>query len=201
MLIAKQILQHYNYHLHIRVVYICLALACLFSSCNPFDTKSKAKQTQWKTYVKKGAFTFEYPDYMERDSLLSPEATVAFSNKAKEMYLIIIHETRDTFRRLGYDSVNLDTYIQLVEANMDTSLVLKMLSRKHAKVNKLNAIEMMIENDLTRENKGVPVISLLKKMMIEGEKGFFQIYVWCLKEDFEKNKKDFDKIISSFREL
>jgi hypothetical protein len=184
-----------------RIFYTCLALACLFNSCNSFDKKWKTKDTQWKTYEKKGAFVFQYPDYMEKDSLLSPEATVAFSKRSKEVYLIVIHETRDTFKSYGYDSMSLEDYMDLVGTNTDTSLVLKVLSKKKGKVNKLNAIEMLIENDLTQENKGIPVISLLKKIVIEGKRGFFQIYVWCLKEDFEENKKDFDKIISSFREL
>jgi hypothetical protein len=184
-----------------RLFYTCLALACLFNSCNPFDKKGKTKDAEWKTYVKKGTFVFQYPDYLEQDSLLSPEATIAFDNKRKEVYLIVIHESREAFANYGYDNMNLDDYMRLVESGMDTNLVLKVLSRKNAKVNKLDAVEILIENDLTKENKGRPVISLMKKIAIEGKKGFFQIYVWCLKEDFEDNKADFDKIIGSFREL
>jgi hypothetical protein len=56
-----------------------------------------------------------------------------------------------------------------------------------------------IETEITQGDK--KIISKGKKAILEGKNGFYQVYVWTLKEDFKKYEPDFDRIIGSFKEL
>jgi len=185
-----------------RLYFILVSVLILLSGCDAFTPKGEShKEVKWLNYAIKDAFAMQYPSYLSKDDSLSPKATMAFCDKTKGVFCMVIYESRDTLAFSGYDSVSLSDYIGLLKQNEDSGLKLKLLSEKKAKVNGLNAVDYFIENDLTAENNGIPMSSLLKKVVIEGDKGFFQIYVWCVSEDFEYYKNDFNKMISSFREI
>ncbi len=177
---------------------LLMPLLALVSACNFLGEK---KEVQWSTFVKKNAFTIQFPSYLQKDSALSPEAAMAYDNKYKEFYCIVIHEPKDTFAALGYADLSLDAYVDLVKQGRDSTLNLKTLSETKTKVNGLEAIEIKMENRLQPEGSKWPVTCLMRQLLINGKDGFFQIYVWGLDKDNEKNTPDFNRIISSFREI
>jgi hypothetical protein len=180
---------------------LLIGLTCMLIACNRLDQKFNRQKVKWNTYVKKDAFGIQYPDFLIRDTSLAAFATVAFDNKTLNFFVMVVEETKDTLRSYGYWDISLEEYKELVKLGSDSTAILNLLSEKKAKVNGLNAIELAIEQDLTAVNNGVKTFTHFKKLVVEGKRGFYQICIWCLKQDYDKYKKDFDGIVKSFKEL
>jgi inorganic pyrophosphatase/exopolyphosphatase len=97
--------------------------------------------------------------------------------------------------------MSLEDYVLILKNNQDalTELPTKTLLQKEIKVNGMKGEILEIETEITQGDK--KIISKGKKAILEGKNGFYQVYVWTLKEDFKKYEPDFDRIIGSFKEL
>jgi hypothetical protein len=171
---------------------ICLSL--FLNACQPKDTK-------WLVFQNK-AYHIKYPDFLTSDSNINSMASMSYNNPKKEFYCLVIDEHKDTLADYGYEDMTLDDYILIVKENHENlDLPFKILKEKNVNINGLNGFLMETEVDLTTTNNGKPSFTKGHQVVIEGKHGFYQIYVWCLKNDFEKNLPLISQIIGSFKEL
>jgi hypothetical protein len=158
-------------------------------------------KTEWKTFTASNKYKVEYPSFLSPDSTLSTEASMSYSNQKKEFYCLVLDEHKDTLIQYGYEDMSLEDYVLILKNNQDalTELPTKTLLQKEIKVNGMKGEILEIETEIKLGDK--KTYSQGKKAILEGKNGFYQVYVWTLKEDFKKYEPDFDRIIGSFKEL
>ena len=156
----------------------------------------------WKTYIEQGSFGFQYPAYLSEHNSLSPSAAVSLQSREKAIFMCVVRETRDTFRKLGYDTMNLSGYMDLVKLSRENKESWYLpIRERNAKVNGLHAVEMYCEPENAILTNGVSDSCSMKLLIIEGRKGFFQVCIWCRKSDYDLYTGEFDRIIRSFKEI
>jgi hypothetical protein len=171
-----------------------LTSTLIISACNQLETK-------WKTFTASNKYTVEYPSFLSPDNTLTTEASMSYSNQKKEFYCLVLDEHKDTLSLYGYEDMSLEDYVLILKNNQDalTELPTKTLLQKEIKVNGMKGEILEIETEITQGDK--KTVSKGKKAILEGKNGFYQVYIWTLKEDFKKYEPDFDRIIGSFKEL
>ncbi|MDP2174825.1 MAG: hypothetical protein Q8K70_02830 [Bacteroidota bacterium] len=176
-------------------------LYSLLISLVVFSNACNLKETKWLVFQNE-SFKIEYPDFLESDSTLNAMARMSYNNKIKEFYCLVIDEHKDTLAEFGFEDMTLDDYILIVKENHENlDLPFKILKQKNVIINGLNGFLMETEVDLTTTNNNKPTFTRGHQVVIEGKKGFYQIYVWCLKKDFDNNLPQINRIIGSFKEL
>jgi hypothetical protein len=176
-------------------------LILTFLACNPGKINTENTEVKWKTFIEENCFGLQYPDFLYQDTAWAPQADAAFGNSLKGFYLIVFQQTKDTLVALGYDNIQLSAYTELVKQLHDTASGVEIVKERMAKVNGMNAVEMIIEQSTYDSTLGKWIDTRMKKLIIEGEKNYFQLCVWCERRNYEDYTNQFNKIISSFREL
>jgi hypothetical protein len=166
----------------------------IFASCSKTDYK-------WLSF-KNENYQITYPDFLKSDSNINPLASMSYINAEKEFYCLVLDENKDTLANYGYEDMTLDDYVLIVKENHEIlNLPYKILNETSQKVGNLNGFLIETEVDLSSTNNGKTTFTRGLQMVLEGKKGFYQVYVWCMAVDFEKNKPIMTQIINSFKEL
>ncbi len=173
---------------------IAVLLLFLLISCGD---KPEGTQT-----VKGPTYSLEVPASMTKTTTLNTEASLQYMNGSKELYVIVIDETKaemqaaiDIDPAYAVYSNDLQGYYSLLTENIKNALSIDSLPEpKDTKINGLNA--KIVEVDGYMENQHI----YWKFAFIEGKKQYYQIMAWTLADRKEKHEAAMQDMIASFRE-
>lgn len=151
-------------------------------------------------------YSMKLPDYLEEGSDLNDEASLQYQNLAKEVYVIVIDESKqdfiDVFKQLGeYDSTKsaCDNYataqMKSIEGNMET-----VTSKSTLRTNKINGCDARIA-DVTGTQSGIDDSMGFTVAFLEGKDNLYMVMTWTFEKDKDKYQDDMDGMINSFKEL
>lgn len=149
-----------------------------------------------------GKYALTVPESMKQAKGLNEDASLQYQDASKEMYVIVIDETKKSFDSIIsayslYDvyKPDLEGYSQLVINGIDPSVTIDTTSGfQDTKINGLNARRTTIEGS----SSGFGIY--WKFAFLEGKKNFYQVMAWTTKDRKEKNEKQMEDIITSFKE-
>lgn len=156
-----------------------------------------------KNYTAKGpGFTLQVPESMSKTSQLNDEASLQYQSILKNMFVIVIDESKDDMQA-AIDSPpeyavynnDLEGYYGLVSTNLKATLSRNDLPKPvDTKINGLPAKILDVEGFIEDED-----ISW-KFAFIQGKKTYYQVVAWTSTDQKEDNEKAMNEIVNSFRE-
>lgn len=158
----------------------------------------------WKTDNTSGFYEIDVPEHMEVTNELNDEATSQFEwvheegGTLKEHYLIVLMETKEEIESydLGFDLDAL-TYAELSIQNLQGGLDTYNVITKEPKIETVNGMDCV---KYEMEGAFLDVSVFYKLGVFEGEKAFYQVLTWTLKDQKDEFAPQMDKIIASFKE-
>jgi hypothetical protein len=189
----------------------------MFSSCGGMMGKGGTDSASMKEALEKaiannrevtvasGGYKVSIPNEMVSTTELNDDASLQYQNTSKELYIIVIDESKTDFIKTFSDPEmgQYDDKITPVE-NYRTfqlnSLTSNMTTRatpvvKKAKINGLDA-EIA---DWTASVPGIPVDIYYRVAFVEGTKNLYMVMTWTLASDKTTNSDQMDQMIQSFK--
>ncbi len=121
---------------------------------------------------------------------LSEDSNISIINKAKDMYLIIIPDSKKYFT----DDMTLDNYYSLVLENMEVSLTdSKSTNQLNNPLENYNSIQSELFGEISKIKLGYSITA------VETEDSYYQIIAWTSKPTFLKYKDELSNIINTFK--
>lgn len=176
----------------LRCVLIVFLCSATFVSC---DQKTK-------TITIEGNYELDVPVKYAEVNDLNPEASLQYQNSRKNIFVIVIDETKETVATAltknnltdRYDN-SLKGYSELITDGMDNTIAIK---------DKPEFNDIIIDNLKARELSFEGIASgnhvYWKLAFIEGKKRFYQVMVWTEAAEQKKHEREMQAIINSFRE-
>lgn len=172
----------------------------LFLSLTLFFACDKAAETQ--TVKIGGRYQIDLPAQMEEAKGLNKDASLQYQNPVKELYAIVIDESKSALEESIFDNNLEDTYTndltgytKLVTENIrNNAAISKLPPLLPAKINNLHAFML----DITGSMNGLKIY--WKIAYIEGKNRYYQVMVWTLAENREKYEPVMAAAINSFKE-
>jgi hypothetical protein len=158
-----------------------LVSAFLFVSCSDHN---------WTNAMVNNTYSLQIPAYLET-GVFYPEASLQYKNEEREIYLVVIDESKAQFKEYGLD-YDLRTYFNVTARKIDS-------------VSQPKVETMIIHTDsaltatLTGTVNNTPVSYQI--LCLESKTRFYKLVIWMRAQDREKYSADVDKIIRSFKEL
>jgi len=151
-------------------------------------------------------YSMMIPEYLSRDTTLNDEASLQYSNYTKEMYIVVIDESKkdfkDVFLALGdYDTTKtvLQNYtraqMESIRANMQAITKESPLRYLRTGSGKAHV------HDVTGTQEGVDGELGFTIGFVEGKETLYMIMMWTFQKDKPLYQEDMDAMITSFREL
>lgn len=148
-------------------------------------------------------YKLSVPSFLSESNELNDDASLQYQNIWKEFYVITIDESKEEFVEAiegnglsGLYNTDLEGYSQLIlgffKEGIEGAKQSKMIDTTVNSLQaKLTAFEGRVE--------GIDVYYLMG--MYEGEKGFYQVLTWTLKEKKDEYKSQMEKIVYSLKEI
>jgi hypothetical protein len=131
------------------------------------------------------------PSSWKEDPALHQEAELQASDRANEMYIIVLAESKEDF-----DAMDIDKYSEIIRTNaLQTITSAQVSTPATTTINGYPARQCEIRG--TVDNLKVAYI----QSAVETPKHFYQILSWTLASRFDKNKSELEKVINSFKEV
>ena len=182
-----------------RLIQICgsLALALMFLSCNSeqreklsnlFDKESGGNIKTIRST--EGCCEIRVPGSWKEDKELNDQANIQASNRMKELYVIVLSESKENF-----ENMNLENHSKLTRSEF-----LKSLSSPQT----IGPVSVTVNNnpgvqyEIFGGTNNVKIAAL--HTTVETEKHFHQILAWTIKSRADKNKPILQNVIQSFKE-
>jgi hypothetical protein len=172
-----------------------IALLLLYAGCTNVTNTNHALKDM-KAVAIKNQYTINVPNYLSpSETMLSEDASLTYSNKDKEFYLMIIDEVRGDKDGNG-EQLSLKDYFQRSTDNIAAGLTdTKNTQPEKFNLNGLNCIRMTIGGMYNT----LPMV--YKCYIVEGATHFYQIYCWTISDLLSQNERDMNRTLGSFREL
>ena len=172
-----------------------LPFLLLIAACTGVTNKDKPLKDM-KAVLIKNQYQINVPNYLNpSENILNPDASLMYSDKSREFYLMIIDELKtdkpETGERLG-----LKEYFERSTDNISSGLAEPTNNQPEA-IN-LNGLACM---RMTIGGKYNTFTMIYKCYIIESPKFFYQIYCWTISDLLAQNELDMNRTLSSFREL
>lgn len=164
------------------------------------NTKSQSAEvkTETKTEVTKTVKSKDnlceitVPESWSTADLQNKEANIQLADKSKQKCVLTASNSKKDFA----SSVSLDKFYALISDSMKKNLGNAVVSNvKDVTINGKKAKQF----EILGEFNGLKLKYNIA--LIESNKAFHQVTAWTLASKFDESKKDFDKIINSFKEL
>lgn len=167
----------------------------LFAACTGVTNKDKPLKDM-KAVSIKNQYQINVPNYLtSSETMLSEDASLMYSNKDREFYLMIIDENKTDKAENG-QQLPLKDYFQRSTDNISSGLTdTKNSQPEQIKLNDLNCIRMTIGG------KYNTFTMIYKCYIAESPTHFYQIYCWTISELLSQNEIDMNRTLASFREL
>ena len=151
-------------------------------------------------------YSMSLPDYLTEGNDLNDQASLQYQNIYKEVYVIVIDESKEdfvnTFKELGeYDDSKsaCDNYakaqMESIEGNMET-----VTSKSAFRKTKLHGCDTRI-SDVVGTQSGITDAMGFTVAFVEGKENLYMIMTWTFEKDKAKYQDDMDMMINSFKEL
>lgn len=190
--------------IYIHTFCISVLLAVSFTACSSDGkTPVAARAMKTRTVEVSGDYSMDIPQHMKKTTILNEEASLQYLNVYKEMYVIVIDESkenfRDSFERLG----EYDTTLSMVQnyRNVQTQLMAEhctIMERSRPESMHINGLDAEMLTVEARVN-GIDVSHLLT--FVEGTDNVYFIMAWTMKSKKERYMKDFRTMAKSFKLL
>jgi hypothetical protein len=184
------------------LIVTCLVL--LISSCLDTSSKNSSENllnTDFELVNINNQYSMEVPDFMKESKELNDEASLQYQNIFKEVYIIVIDESREEFKTVFQDLGEYDDEISMVENYK--SIQLEFLQEAITIHNKED-VESSVINGLPFEivkvdatSDGIDIAYTIA--YIDGPENVYMIMAWTEKDKREKNEALFQKMIKSFK--
>jgi hypothetical protein len=127
----------------------------------------------------------------EKEQELNDQADLQASDRANEMYVIVMSESKEDFRDMTVDKHSQSTRSSLIEKLESPEVS----DPKPVTVGGLGGVQYEIRGGL--ENLNIVYLHTT----VESPTHFHQILAWTLKSRFDKNRGALDAVIHSFKEV
>lgn len=175
------------------LVYLILILT--LSSCGVSDSVEPV------TF--QNLYSLEVPSFMEATTALNDDASLQYQNLIKELYVIVIHETKDEINNAITDnnldfiySKDFDGYSQMVVDNFNESI--NIINRSEISDIIINGLKA---KTFTLSGTVEGVEAYFKFCLVEGNDNYYQIMTWTLEDRKDKYSEKMNSIINSFKEV
>lgn len=178
------------------ILTISLIIASTLFSCN-FSSEPKEITVEDK-------YKIVVPGYMRSRNSLNKDASMVYINSVKEVYIMVIDESRERIDQFIEENdwedeytTDFDGYCQLA-CRQDGEYFLTPDDYKQLKDGTINGLRArFFEN--TRMINNVKAFYTLA--LIEGEDTYYQVISWTLPDRVNKYKETLENMIHSFEEL
>ena len=152
-----------------------------------------------------GRYSMMLPDYLKPGSDLNTEASLQYQNPYNEIYIIVIDESKDDFKKTFIENGDYDfskgilvnyTSVQMESIKSNLSSVIS---------ENLRTLETgagtAIVYDVTGTQDGIEEQMGFSVEFVEGKLNLYMIMTWCFALEKSKYQADMDAMLSSFKEL
>ncbi|MFM2016756.1 MAG: hypothetical protein RL007_412 [Bacteroidota bacterium] len=185
--------------------HILLSGLLLLLTVNLFAQNSNKDTTGSRIVDVKGRYQMTIPNYLTEGDDLNDEASLQYQNIYKEVYIIVIDESKqefkDIFIELGeYDTSKsiLENYslsqIESINATMTTH------TQGPKRSIKTQSSEAIVY-DVAGTQEGIDGEMGFTAAFVEGRLNLYMIMTWTFEKDKPKYQADMDAMIASFKEL
>jgi hypothetical protein len=137
-----------------------------------------------------GCCSVTVPGSWKEEKELNAQANLQASNRLKELYIIVISESKEDF-----EGMTLERHSELTRTEFIKSLTTPQVSKASSViVNQNDGVQYEIAGSINN----VKIVAF--HTTVETEKYFHQILAWTIKSRVEKNKPVLQKVIQSFKE-
>jgi hypothetical protein len=137
-----------------------------------------------------GCCSVTVPGSWKAEKELNAQANLQASNRLKELYIIVISESKEDF-----EDMTLEHHSELTRTEFVKSLSTPQVSEAASvTVNKKDGVQYEISGAINN----VKIVAL--HTTVETDKYFHQILAWTIKSRLEKNKPILQNVIQSFKE-
>lgn len=140
---------------------------------------------------KDGRIQLTIPARWKEDLDLHKEASLQASDRANEMYVVVLAENKGDF-----DSMTLERYADIIRSSAQQGAAASQASTPtRLTINGNQAMQCEIRG--TVDNIKVTYL----QVAAETPKRFYQILTWTLSSSFDKNRSQLEEVIKSFKEV
>lgn len=141
-------------------------------------------------------YTILMPEYLTPGTALHEKASLQYQNTEKEMYAMVVEESKEEMQNYGLD-YDLETYFTNIVSKPFTEKI------KNGKVSIPGKMDINGKNALITEITGnINDTDIYYKMaVIETPATFYQVLIWTRADRKAETEADMMKAIGSFREL
>jgi hypothetical protein len=179
---------------------------CGSKATTPEDRDALVADDSFEEVKINGLYSMKLPDYLTPGEDLNSEASLQYQNIYKEVYVIVIDESKqdfiDVFKELGtYDSTKsaCDNYAEAqmksIEDNMTT-----VTSKSTIRKAKLGGCDARLA-DVAGTQEGIEDPMGFTVAFIEGKETLYMVMTWTFEKSKDTYQEDMDKMINSFKEL
>lgn len=177
--------------------WLMIGLVFVLNSCNSKDGNSVRKVAINDLY------SVEIPDILSKATNLNDEASLQYQNLFKELYIIVLDETKESVNEVlsSYDTSdsyqeNVRGYANLMIANFATGFdEYKVVEEKETELNGMKCILYSIDS----ESDGIKCYYNMG--LFESKSHYYQVHIWTLKEKKDEHLARMDAMMKSFKEV
>ncbi len=176
----------FNFNLNMK--HVLLLALCLLAASTAFAQKFSTKQGGH-------VYTLDIPDYMTRTYELNDVATLQYYNNPKEIYTVVIDDSKDHLESLGIKFASSEDFLNDFVADYKTEFE----NRKLGKVKTFTANgnnHAQVELTWTEDDQDLYMLIT----MVESKSSFYKILSWTLAENKKQYKPDLLTIASSLKD-
>lgn len=156
-----------------------------------------------------GDYIMGIPKHLAMASTLNDQASLQYQDLTKELYIIVINESKTDFIKT-YSSSDLDPSLLPYDDNLTPEKnyrLVQMQSMKESitmraepsvKKSTINGLDAEIV-DFTGNVEGIESAIYYKLAFIEGTKQVYMVMTWTLDSDKNSNSTEMDNMINSFK--
>ncbi|CCG52608.1 Hypothetical protein precursor [Flavobacterium indicum GPTSA100-9 = DSM 17447] len=156
-------------------------------------------QTKMVEYQTGHVVKLSVPDYMTRTSGLNDDACLEFQNPVKEVYTIVIEDSKENLKLSEINYEGIDEFYDVVFKDLGVG---ENYSNRKLGTPKKKTIGnyTILYNECSLRDKELELNLYYVMGLVETPTSFYQVMSWTLLENKEKFKKDFENIIFTLKE-
>ncbi len=182
-------------------IFITIISTLLLLSCG--DGKEKTETVKTETVKVNNLYTVEIPAFLTKAKHLNEEASLQYQNLLKEVYIVVLDESKEAVETViidngleDYYTFDVDGYANLLTDGLESSVTFDSIPELHPKkINGLNARTM----NFTGKMEGIHIY--WDFAFIEGRNNYYQVMSWTLVDRKDKYKDVMSTMINSFKEI
>ncbi|PSB03344.1 hypothetical protein [Merismopedia glauca] len=166
------------------------------STTPPTEATTSTTPASGNAYVSEnGEIQVNLPSGWSKATGLNAKAELQVSNPSRDMYLIVLSESKEDFEKAGQE-VNLQKHSDITKG-----ILLKSL--KNAQTNGPKSLTVngnpALQDEISGVTSNLKVVYL--HTTVETDDNYHQILAYTSQDDFAKNRSEIEEVINSFQEV